>query len=122
MKIAIATKGKTISSRVDDRFGRCPYFLVFDTKSMTTETIENPGQKEKNAAGIRACQMLIAKDIDAVVVKNIGHNALVTLTGAGMDVYTVVSGTVSAAIEKVKRGELTTAERPTVGFQEGLDD
>ncbi len=122
MKIAIASKGKTISSRVDDRFGRCPYFLVIDTKSMTTETIENPGQKEKNAAGIRACQMLIAKDIDGVVVKNIGHNALVTLTGAGMDVYTVASGTVSAAIEKVKRGELITAERPTVGFQEGLDD
>jgi len=122
MKIAIASKGKTISSRVDDRFGRCPYFLVLDTKSMSTETIENPGLKEKNAAGIRACQMLIAKDIDAVVVKNIGHNALVTLTGAGMDVYTVSFGTVSAAIDKAKRGELTTAERPTVGFQEGLDD
>jgi predicted Fe-Mo cluster-binding NifX family protein len=122
MKIAIASKGKTISSRVDDRFGRCPYFLILDTKSMTTETIENPGQKEKNAAGIRACQILINKDISAVVVKNIGHNALVTLTGAGMDVYTVASGTVSATIEKMKRGELTAAERPTVGFQEGMDD
>lgn len=122
MKIAIASKGKAISSRTDDRFGRCPYFLVLDTQSMTIETIENPGQKEKNAAGIRACHMLIDKDIDAVVVKNIGHNSLVTLTGAGMDVYTVASGTVSAAIEKVKRGELTSAERPTVGFQEGMDE
>jgi predicted Fe-Mo cluster-binding NifX family protein len=122
MKIAIASKGKTTSSRVDDRFGRCPYFLVLDITSMTTETIENPGQKEKNAAGIRACQMLVDNAISAVVVKNIGHNSLVTLTGAGMDVYTVTSGTVSAAIEKVKRGELTPAERPTVGFQEGLDD
>ena len=122
MKIAIASKGKTLSSHVDDRFGRCPYFLVLDTTSMTTETIENPGQKEKNAAGIRACQMLIGKNINAVVVKNIGHNSHVTLTGAGMDVYTVTSGTVSAAIRKVKRSELTPSERPTVGFQEGLDD
>ncbi|MBN1255723.1 MAG: NifB/NifX family molybdenum-iron cluster-binding protein [Deltaproteobacteria bacterium] len=122
MKIAIASKGKTISSRVDDRFGRCPYFLIVDTTSMTTETIENPGQTEKNAAGIRACQMLIDEGVNAVVVKNIGHNALVTLTGAGMDVYTVASGTVSAVVEKVKRGELTAVERPTVGFQEGLDN
>jgi predicted Fe-Mo cluster-binding NifX family protein len=122
MKIAVASKGKNISSPVGDRFGRCPYFLVLDTESMTTETIENPGQKEKNAAGIRSCQMLIDKDIDAVVVKNIGHNSLVTLTGAGMDVYTVASGTVSAAIKKVKRGEFTPAERPTVGFQEGMDE
>jgi predicted Fe-Mo cluster-binding NifX family protein len=122
MKIALASRGKTISSHIDDRFGRCPYFLVLDTTSMTIETIENPGLKEKNVAGIRACQMLIDKNIDAVVVKNIGHNSLVTLTGAGMDVYTVASGTVNAAIKKVKRGELTTAERPTVGFQEGIDE
>jgi predicted Fe-Mo cluster-binding NifX family protein len=122
MKIAVASKGKTISSRIDDRFGRCPYFLVVDTTSRATKTIENPGQKEKNAAGIRACQMLIAEGIDAVVVKNIGHNSHVTLTGAGMDVYIVTSGTVGAAMKKVKRGELTPAERPTVGFQEGLDD
>ena len=122
MKIAVASKGKTISSHVDDRFGRCPYFLVVDTTSMTTETIENPGQTEKNAAGIRACQMLIDEGVNAVVAKNIGHNALVTLTGAGMDVYTVASGTVSTIVEKVKRGELTAVERPTVGFQEGLDN
>jgi predicted Fe-Mo cluster-binding NifX family protein len=122
MKIAVASKGKTTSSRLDDRFGRCTYFLVLDTTSMTMETIENPGQKEKNAAGIRACQTLIDNDISAVVVKNIGHNSLVTLTGAGMEVYTVESGTVGAAMKKVKRGELTPAERPTVGFQEGLDD
>ena len=122
MKIALASRGKTISSRIDDRFGRCPYFLVFDTTSKAMETIENPGVKEKNAAGIRACQMLIDNDINAVVVKNIGHNSLVTLTGAGMDVYTVGSGTVSGAIKKMKRGDLTPAERPTVGFQEGMDE
>lgn len=122
MRIAVASRGKTMSSSVDDRFGRCPYFLVLDTTSMKTETIENAGQTEKDAAGIRACQMLIDNDINAVVVKNIGHNSLVTLTGAGMDVYIVTSGTVGAAIKKIKGGELTPAERPTVGFQEGLDD
>jgi predicted Fe-Mo cluster-binding NifX family protein len=122
MKIAVTSTGKTISSRVDDRFGRCPYFLIVDTTSKTTKVIENPGQTEKNAAGIRACQMLIDEGVNAVVVKNIGHNAIVTLTGAGMDVYTVASGTVSAVVEQVKRGELTAVERPTVGFQEGLDN
>lgn len=122
MRIAVASRGKTMLSRVDDRFGRCPYFLVLDTTSMKSETIENAGQTEKDAAGIRACQILIDNDINAVVVKNIGHNSLVTLTGAGMDVYTVTSGTVNTAIKKVKRGELTPVERPTVGFQEGLND
>jgi predicted Fe-Mo cluster-binding NifX family protein len=122
MRIAVASTGKTISSRLDDRFGRCPYFLVLDTTSMKNETIENAGQQEKDAAGIKACQILIDNDINAVVVKNIGHNSHVTLTGAGMDVYIVTSGTVGAAMKKVKQGELTPAERPTVGFQEGMDE
>jgi len=122
MKIAIASRGKTLTSHVDDRFGRCPYFLILDTATMTTKTIENPGQHEKDAAGIRACQMLIAEGVEAVVVKNVGHNVFVTLSGAGMHVYTVASGTVKAAIEQVKRGELTIVEHPTVGFQEGLEE
>jgi len=122
MKAAIAAKGKTLDSHVDDRFGRCPFFVVVDSESMGFEAMTNPGLEEKDAAGIQACQMLINRAVDAVVVKNIGHNALVTLDGAGIRVYVGITGTVLDAIEKLKKGELTSAERPTVGFQDGWDE
>lgn len=121
MRVAVAAKGKTLCSQMDDRFGRCPFFVVVDSESMGFELIENPGLEERDAAGIQACRMLIGKGVDAVAVNNIGHNALVTLSGAGIIVYVGAAGTVLNTIEKLKKGELTAAERPTVGFQDGLD-
>lgn len=122
MKIAVVAKGKTLRSQVDDRFGRCLFFIVVDLESMGFEAIKNPGLEERDAAGIEACRILINKGVDAVVVKNIGHNALVTLNGSGIRVYVGASGTVFNAIEKLKKEELASTERPTVGFQDGLDE
>jgi predicted Fe-Mo cluster-binding NifX family protein len=121
MKVAVSAKGKTLRSHVDDRFGRCSFFVMVDTESMGFDAIENPGLKERDAAGVQASRILMGRGVDAVVVKNIGHNALVTLDGAGIKVYIGAAGTVANAIRKLKRGELTPAERPTVGFQDGLN-
>ena len=122
MKVAVATKGKSLHSNVGHRFGRCAFFIVVDPESMGFEVIDNPGLEERNAAGVQASQMLISKGVDAVVVRNIGHNALVTLRAAGVTVYCRASGTVLNVIEKLMKGELASAERPTVGFQDGLDE
>ena len=121
MKVAVAATGKTPYSRVDNRFGRCSFFIVVNLESMKFDAIENPGLKERDAAGIEASRVLISRDVDAVVVRNIGHNALVTLDGAGIQVYVGVAGTILNAIENLKRGEVTSVERPTVGFQDGLN-
>jgi len=121
MKVAIPAKGKTLHSHVADRFGRCSFFVVVNPESMEFDAIENPGLKERDAAGVQASRILMGKGVDAVVAKNIGHNALVTLDGAGIKVYIGAARTVLNAIEKLKKGELTVAERPTVGFQDGLN-
>jgi len=118
MKVAIPAKGKTLHSHVADRFGRCSFFVVVNPESMEFDAIENPGLKERDA---EASRILMGKGVDAVVAKNIGHNALVTLDGAGIKVYIGAARTVLNAIEKLKKGELTVAERPTVGFQDGLN-
>ena len=121
MKVAVSAKGKSLHSHVDDRFGRCSFFVVVNPESMEFDAIENPGLKERDAAGVQASRILMGKGVDTVVVKNIGHNALVTLDGAGIKVYVGAAGTVLNAIEGLKKGKLTPAERPTVGFQDGLN-
>lgn len=121
MKVAVSAKGKSLHSHVDDRFGRCSFFVVVNPESMEFDAIENPGLKERDAAGVQASRILMGKGVDAVVVKNIGHNALVTLDGAGIKVYVGAAGTVLNAIERLKKGKLTPAEQPTVGFQDGLN-
>jgi predicted Fe-Mo cluster-binding NifX family protein len=121
MKVAVAAKGDTLDSRVNDLFGRSPFFVVVHPESMEFDAIENPGVRERDVAGVQASRTLISKGVDVVVARNIGHNALVTLDGAGIKVYLGATGTVLDAIETLRKGELTSAERPTVGFQHGLD-
>ena len=41
MKIAISSVGKTLDSQVDQRFGRCPYFLIVDSETLDLEVIPN---------------------------------------------------------------------------------
>jgi len=122
MKVAVPSKGETLDSPVDDRFGRCSFLILVDSESMSFEAIKNPGLKESDAAGVQTSQVLIGRGVDASVVINIGHNALVTLSGAGIDVYVGGAGTIRDAIVKLRKGELPSVERPTVGFQEGLDE
>jgi len=122
MKVGVPAKGESIDSAVDERFGRCPFFVVVDADSLALDVFKNPAPAEKDAAGILACQMLMEKGADTVVVKNIGHNALVSLTGGGVRVYVGAEGSILDTIEKLKNGELAPAETATVGFQDGLTE
>ncbi|GAI92280.1 unnamed protein product [marine sediment metagenome] len=47
MKIAITSRGETLDSEVDPRFGRAEYFLIGELESMDFRAIEN---KNVNAA------------------------------------------------------------------------
>ena len=58
MKIAIASSGKGLDSPVDPRFGRCPYFLIADSKNDKFEAIENTAGQAFRGAGISAAQMV----------------------------------------------------------------
>ncbi|NIQ39685.1 MAG: hypothetical protein GTN81_14000 [Proteobacteria bacterium] len=122
MIAAIASKGKTLTSQVDDCFGRTRFFVVVNLDSMGHEVVENPRYGGKDAAGVQTAGMLILRGVDAVAVRNVGHNSLVTLAGAGVCVHVEATGSVFDAIKALKHGELIPAESPTVGFQHGLEE
>ena len=41
MKIAITSRGETLNSEVDPRFGRAACFIIIDTETMDFSVIEN---------------------------------------------------------------------------------
>jgi len=112
MKVAISSSGKTLESNVDSRFGRCPYFLIYDTDGAEFEIIENQSRQAMGGAGIQAAQMVSDKKVEAVVTGNIGPNAFKVLSAASINVFSGVSGTVKSAIEKIKSGELKSTSAP----------
>ena len=118
-KICITSQGEKLDSQVDQRFGRCPYFIIVDTGSSNSEVIENPNMNSSGGAGIQSGQLIANKGVKSVLTGNIGPNAFQTLQTAGFNVITWVSGVIKEVIEKYKNGEFTPTQGPSVNSKFG---
>ena len=120
MKIGITSTGENLDANVDQRFGRCRYFVIVDAESMEFEVLSNENAMASGGAGIQAAQTIANKGIDAIITGNVGPNAFQTLSAAGIKVFTGASGTIKEAIEKYKKGELKETGGPNVGSHSGM--
>jgi len=119
MKIGVTSTGENLDAEIDQRFGRCKYFIIVETESMEFETISNENAMTAGGAGIQAAQTIAKKGVQAVITGNVGPNAFQTLSAAGIRVYTNVIGSVREAIDKCKNGELKETEGPNVASHSG---
>jgi len=114
MKVCITSQGDSLDFMVDPRFGRCQYFIIANTESEDFEAVKNPNTDSGGGAGIQSGQLISDKKVKVVLTGNVGPNAFSTLNAAGVKVITGVSGKVSEAIEKYKKGEFKSTDGPTV--------
>ena len=115
MKIAFTTSGSDINAPLDDRFGRAPKFLVYDTDSNTFEVFDN--QKNLNAAqgaGVQSAEAVVRLGAQAIVTAHCGPKAFRVLTTAGVKVYNTEARTVAEALELYREGKLAEAKSADV--------
>ena len=120
MKICISSTGKDLDASVDQRFGRCPYFVIVDTETMKTKAISNESTLASGGAGIQAAQIVTREGVTSVITGNIGPNAFQILQAAGIQVFTGAKGMIKDAVEKYKKGELTETQSPNVESHSGI--
>ncbi|HHV03547.1 MAG: NifB/NifX family molybdenum-iron cluster-binding protein [Bacteroidales bacterium] len=72
MKIAITSTGNSPESTLDSRFGRCSYFVIYDTESGTTEFIPNPNKEAMEGAGPASIQLVASKGVEKVISGEFG--------------------------------------------------
>jgi predicted Fe-Mo cluster-binding NifX family protein len=72
MKIAITSTGNSPDAILDSRFGRCSYFVVFDTESRSTEFIPNPNIDAVEGAGPASVQLVASRGVKKVVSGEFG--------------------------------------------------
>jgi len=120
MKIAVSAIENSLDSQIDQRFGRCQYFLIIDSETMELEAVSNKGATASGGAGIQAAQTIANKGVGVLITGDIGPNAFQTLSAAGIKVITGASGTVREALEQYKSGSLRQASSATAESHAGI--
>ena len=115
MKIAISSEGESRTSRVDARFGRARWILIYDTASGRLEAIGNSRQQDlPQGAGIQVARTVIDGEADVLLTGHCGPKAFQTLAAAGVKVVIGLDGTVEEALGRFERGELRPTETSDV--------
>ena len=116
MKIVVTSIGGGADSEVDPRFGRASTFVFFDTDTGKYANVDNIiGVNASQGAGVRAAEAISQLGAEVLVTGHCGPKAFRTLQAAGIEIYTIESGSVSEAVEQFKQGELTSLSGPDVG-------
>jgi len=121
MKIAISAGGNLLSSEMDERFGRCVYFIVLDTDSADNfVAIKNGAIDAGGGAGIKAAQTVIDAGVQAVVSGNFGPKAYDALSAADVKLYAVSAPTVKEALTLFTEGKARPLLSATAAAHAGL--
>jgi predicted Fe-Mo cluster-binding NifX family protein len=112
MKLAVSSSGPGLDDHVDERFGRCPCFVIVDPETMAHSSLDNSGADATSGAGVRAAQTLSDQGVEAVITGTCGPHAFEALRAAGIPVYGGATGTIRDAVAAMRDGELEVTSRP----------
>lgn len=72
MKTAITSTGATLDSTIDPRFGRCSYFVIYDSELKSFEFIPNPNKIALEGAGPASVQFVASKGVTKIISGEFG--------------------------------------------------
>ena len=109
MKIAFTTKGAEWTSKMDARFGRTEYFVVYDEETSELKTVDNKDvANEAHGAGPKAVQILSELKADVLITGNgPGEKAGMAMQHTGIECYVGAGDmTMKEAYDAFKAGSL----------------
>jgi len=71
-RIAVASSGKSEKASVSDRAAKCPYYLIFDSKSELVEVVDNPYADASRGAGPSATNFLAKTGVTMIIAESFG--------------------------------------------------
>lgn len=107
MKIAVSATGKNKDSHLERRFGRCDYFIIYDTETGDYNAISNKGASSGGGAGIAAASQVIEEDVSVVITGNLGPNAFELIEKAGIKAYSCEALPVDKAVDLLQNNKLS---------------
>jgi predicted Fe-Mo cluster-binding NifX family protein len=102
MKICITSRGDDLISQLDPRFGRCSYFIFYNSETGNLESVANPNVNDGSGAGIQSAQLVVSKNADLVITGEVGPKAAQILQTANLQVITGKSGKIKEILDQYK--------------------
>lgn len=72
MKVAITSTGDNLDSPMDQRFGRCAWFVIYDDETKGVEILPNPNKEALDGAGPAAVQLVASRKVSKIVSGEFG--------------------------------------------------
>lgn len=72
MKVAISSTGNLPEALVDERFGRCAYFVIYDTETRQSQMLENPYRNASQGVGPSAVTLVASLGVEKIVSGEFG--------------------------------------------------
>ena len=72
MKVAITSTGNNLESKLDQRFGRCGFFTIYDTETKGMEFIPNPNKDAQEGAGPASVQLVASRNVKKIISGEFG--------------------------------------------------
>jgi predicted Fe-Mo cluster-binding NifX family protein len=72
MRTAITSTGNDAESTIDQRFGRCSFFIIFDSETMSVEYIPNPYKNSEENAGEESVKLLVTNEVNRIISGEFG--------------------------------------------------
>ena len=107
MKIGVSSTGQDLNAQVDQRFGRCDFFIIIQTDDMNFDIFENENKSLTGGAGIKCATFLDSKGVEVVLTGNCGPNAENVFSESGINLITGQSGVVKEVVERYIKDKKT---------------
>ena len=72
MKVAITSSGNSLESKLDQRFGRCSFFVIYDSETKGMEFIPNPNKDAEEGAGPASVQLVASRNVQKIISGEFG--------------------------------------------------
>ncbi len=92
MLIAVTSSGDSFDSLVNEKFGRCQFFLIVDPDTMKFEAVINPAENAQGGAGPKAAEVLINKGVRILLTGHVGDKAEEALKRGNIKIVSGLNG------------------------------
>lgn len=116
MKLAMPVNEKDMRTEICVSFGRSPYFLFYDTKTKEGIFVDNSAAESAGGAGIKAAQIIVDNNAEALLTPRCGENAANVLKSADINLYKTEGVSVRENIDTFIAGKLSLLDEIHEGF------